>query len=131
MLARREYSALEIQDKLSEYYHLETIDDVILELQRQDWQSDERFAEMWVRSRANRGYGPQRIQHELKQKGVVVSLIVDALSAYEKNEQTWCDLAQAVYLKKYGAMPSGSWKEDVKRHKFMQYKGFSHTQFTS
>jgi regulatory protein len=49
-------------------------------LRRSRYAGDEHFARDWTRSRADgRGYGPLRIEQELRAKGIDESIILDAL----------------------------------------------------
>lgn len=125
-LSRREYSFLELQQKLKRFYSDELTQEVLTQLQKDDWQCDVRFAQMWVRSRANRGYGPTRIQQELKQKGVTADIALQAIIEQE-DEKNWFDLAQEVYHKKYGRSACVDWKDKAKRLNFMRYRGFTNS----
>jgi Uncharacterized protein conserved in bacteria len=52
-------------------------DDIRLLLEEfidKNWQSDLRFAESYSRSRLLKGFGPVRIQYELKERGVDVAV---------------------------------------------------------
>ena len=71
LLARREHSASELRGKLQARNHGSALIEVVLrELQKQDLQSDERFARACTDSLIARGYGSLRVRHELRQKGV-------------------------------------------------------------
>lgn len=81
LLARREYSAKELRAKLVAFSDSESldeaissqsqgiIDEVIHELQELGYQSDLRFASMFVRHKAQSGNGPLKISRELSFKG--------------------------------------------------------------
>ncbi|MES1196012.1 MAG: regulatory protein RecX, partial [Steroidobacter sp.] len=67
LLARREHAAAEIRQKLKfRGYDDNVTAEVIDDLLRQRLLSDERFAEMFIRSRAERGQGPARLRVELR-----------------------------------------------------------------
>ena len=75
-MARREHSRLELQRKLKARGHdAAEVSGVLDELAERHLQSDERYVEVYVRSRAARGYGPQRIALELKQRGLAVEVV--------------------------------------------------------
>ena len=81
-LASREHSAGELRSKLKKKYpdgemHL---DAVLERLREVGLQSDERFAEMFVRYKANKGQGPAKIRHQLRAKSVDGAVISAALS---------------------------------------------------
>ncbi|HIL93525.1 MAG TPA: regulatory protein RecX, partial [Cycloclasticus sp.] len=71
LLARREHSQRELRQKLkAKGFDEDDIDLLLEELSEKNWQSDERFAESYSRSRLLKGFGPVRIQYELKERGV-------------------------------------------------------------
>lgn len=66
MLARREHSQLELTQKLTQKGFQERDIELLLEeFVQLGWQSDQRFAESYSRSRVHKGFGPVRIQYEL------------------------------------------------------------------
>ncbi len=76
LLARREHTAAELQQKLQRKGVSESLAaSVIGRLRDEGLQSDERFAEQFVRQRMARGQGPVKIRYELSQRGVGDSLI--------------------------------------------------------
>jgi regulatory protein len=80
LLARREHSQQELLAKLSKTGADEpTLLEVIKRLIEQGLQSDERFAEAFVRARRQKGYGPSRIFQELKIRGLEDDIIDQAL----------------------------------------------------
>lgn len=72
LLARREHSHLELHRKLADRFpeHVDLLDQVLVGLQQDNLQSDERFAEAFVSSRVRKGQGPHRISMELQQRGL-------------------------------------------------------------
>ncbi len=84
LLARREYSRYELQQKLSQQDFDKSIIDKCLDyLLEENYQSDERFTEMYCRTRISQRYGKLKIAYELKQKGINEYLINDNISKYE------------------------------------------------
>src|SRR5882672_8340261 len=76
LLAYREHAQAEIKQKLRYRGHDdELIAEVVDELSRQRLISDERFAEAFIRSRAERGQGPVRLKAALRQLKVPAELI--------------------------------------------------------
>lgn len=123
LLARREHSRKELWQKLliradSE----ESLEVVLVALESDRLLSDERFAEAFVRSRINRGLGPVRIKQELLQKGISSELIALQIEAFDED---WLQQAHSVNDKKFGATPIKDAKEQAKRVRYLQYRGFS------
>ena len=70
LLSRREHSQLELRKKLvAKGFADDEVDELLLRLHEENLQSDERYAESYVRQRVDKGYGPIRIRQELRQKG--------------------------------------------------------------
>lgn len=122
LLARREHSCKELQQKLRKRFP--DADLVSTELQRlaeEGLQSDSRYAESFVRQRAGRGYGPVRVRQEMRERGIGDGDIALAFAAAAID---WREQAAAVYRKKFGAAEPGDMKERARRARFMQYRGF-------
>ncbi len=122
LLAMREHSRYELQLKLlRRNYERQEIIIVLDRLLEEKFQSDERFAEIYIHSRASKGYGPERIKLELQHKGVKESVVHFAM---QNAGVDWSTLAQQVYNKKFGAGQSSDFQERIKRQQFMRYRGF-------
>lgn len=122
-LSRREHSLKELRNKLQ----LKGLDSTLCDAQLEkfvkgDIQSDARFAEMIVRSRANKGQGLNRIRQELNEHQIDSGLIHDAIADLNID---WFELARQVALKKYSGSIPKDWTERQKRQRFMQYRGFT------
>ncbi|MCG8316308.1 MAG: recombination regulator RecX [Pseudomonadales bacterium] len=129
LLSRREYGANELRQKLSGKGEAPDVDAVIQWLQASGLQSDERFARVYVRSKAQRGYGPQRIRQEMQQKKLCSETIE---LAFEACDEDWYELALAVYQKKFRSPLSETkdpYKDKAKRQRFLLYRGFTAEQF--
>ena len=71
LLSRREHSSKELKTKLIQrQYPITFIEEALLQLKEGAYQSDERFAEAFIRDCARRGRGPVRIERDLFEKGV-------------------------------------------------------------
>lgn len=82
-LARREHSRVELRRKLqAQCFSDEDIDSALGQLQRNNLQSDERFAEGYVRYRRQAGFGPLRIAAELRARGVAEPIISASVDSY-------------------------------------------------
>lgn len=125
LLARREHSQLELKQKLLLREHPpEDIDAVIAELKAQGLQSDERFTEAYIRTRARRGFGPRRIEIELRERGIGEDMIGAHLDAYS---EMWKENIHEVWRKKYNVIAS-DFDERAKQMTFLQYRGFTTEQ---
>lgn len=123
LLTRREHSASEIQHKLQQRdFASSEIAAALFELQRDGWQSDERYAEAYTRSRRLKGYGPVRIALELKERGVAESL---AAICIDRHDEHWLDTLRAEYRKKFRGKPYSDYAQKAKRMRYLQYRGFS------
>jgi regulatory protein len=90
-------------------------------LARERLQSDERFAEAYVRSRSERGFGPVRIRAELRERGVESGLIETALEAAEMD---WDASAGQEREKRFGPQLPQAWPERARQARFLEGRGF-------
>jgi regulatory protein len=126
LLARREHAQSEIKRKLRDrgYDHELTLE-VIDDLTRQRLLSDERFAAMFIRSRAERGQGPVRLRAELRQLQIPLEQIDRLLQAAAID---WEQSALSVRLRKFGKQSPTGLAERAKQVRFLQYRGFTAAQ---
>jgi regulatory protein len=123
LLSRREHSAFEIRDKLSQRdFEDSEIEQAIIELQQGGWLSDERYAEAYIRMRKQKGFGPIRISMELNERGVNESIIDTYLQA---QDESWQQTLQRQYRKKYKNKAIQDYNDKAKRIRFLQYRGFT------
>src|SRR5690606_27797054 len=102
LLAMREHSVAELRQKLQKKFKdSELVNQVIDDLATRNLQSDERFAEAFVKMRIRQGKGPVRILYELKEKGIAEDL---AAALVDLSDQLWVDLAKEVCLKRFGML---------------------------
>ena len=96
LLVRREHSRKELVRKLSDRgIERDQAEEALDKLERQQFQSDDRFAAALARSRASSGYGPLRIRAELATHGLGRELIEGALEACERDwNESACEIAQ-------------------------------------
>ncbi len=121
-LARREYSQQELMQKAStKGFDSELADEVLSELLSEGYQSDQRYAEMLVRSRINKQTGPFKIKMELKQKGVPAP---EVALAFENIECDWFELALEAAQKKSSSWRSFEFEDQAKMTRFLQGRGF-------
>ena len=123
LLASREHSRNELIRKLQQKgFEPQVCYEQIDKFSEQNIQSDSRFAEMLIRSRAKKGYGESRVRNELKEHSIDSDVIAQAML---ESEVDWFELAAQVLSRKYGEAPPKDWKEQQKRQRFMQYRGFN------
>ena len=126
LLAMREHSACELHKKLlAKGFTSDLVEQQLQAFQEANLQSDERFAESFVRSRANKGQGPQRIRMALQEHRIDSRITEQAL---QESDVDFFELARQVYQKKYGQTPVSTWQEKQKRMAFLQYRGFDSEQ---
>lgn len=130
LLSRREHSRFEMKQKLKARFANDTaeIDAVLDTLEGEQLLNDYRFTEMFVRGRVGRKIGPNKIIVELKQKGVNTSVID---KVFDELAIDWCQLVKDLSIRKYGDEPAIDEKEQAKRIRFFQYKGFNTEQIRS
>jgi len=127
-LANREHSALELSRKLQKAgFETIEVEDTIAQLQQAGLQSDKRFAESYIVSRANQGYGSVRIGMELKERGVHSDITTSSL---QQADIDWFALAVEVRCKRFGEQSPEDFKSRAKQQRFLQYRGFTHEQIT-
>jgi regulatory protein len=125
LLNRREHSQHELLTKLSlKGFNRTDIQCTLDELKQEGWQSDERFARSYAKSRLNGGFGWLKIQYELKQRGIK-DFDLNSLVAEEFG--SWQDLLFQAYRQKYRDNVDLTAKEQFKRSLFLQQRGFTHT----
>jgi regulatory protein len=93
----------------------------IQRLTDENLQSDERFAENFVRYRSDLGFGLMHIRQDMRQRGLSD---LEIASAIEDAKIDWRAIAALVYHKKFGQVPAPDIKEKAKRIRFMLYRGF-------
>ncbi|MGV8712769.1 MAG: recombination regulator RecX [Nitrosomonas sp.] len=122
-LARREYSRLELERKLSAHDRSlapAILAEVLDKLECEGVLSTERAAEQIIRSSRAR-FGSRRIIHALKEKGIDAACIQEALPSLKETEQ---GAAFAVWQKKFAKSPESK-EEWGKQMRFMMNRGFS------
>jgi regulatory protein len=125
MLARREHSFHELLQKLSDKFPDFSRDEILLpalrRLQDDNLQSDERFAEAYIRYRSSRGFGPLKISAELYSRQLDGELLHRAL--YE-NGPDWLAVCSNVLTKKFRIKTSANEMERTYWQRFLQQRGF-------
>ena len=123
LVSRREHSRHELMQKLDKRYPNTTliIEDALDKLETNKILDDERFAEMYLNSRARKGFGPKKIEMELHSKKVDSFFISNAVEAYEN----WLENAQRVLKKKFKDQKPTDYQSKMKQKQFLFTRGFS------
>lgn len=126
LLARREHSAQELRDKLiAKGYPAVLVSNALEQLGAQGLLSDARFAEVFARSRANKGYGAVRIAQELRRRGVDDEQIAPVVSNIK---ETWRAQIEQVRHKRFGEGLPQSNADRAKQARFLLQRGFTSEQ---
>jgi regulatory protein len=123
LISRREHSRYEVMQKLNKRYP-ETrslIEEVLDKLIVNNILDDERFAEMYINSRARKGFGPKKIEMELSSKHVESFIISSSLEAYDN----WIENAKKELLKKFKGIVPTDYQSKIKQKQFLFNRGFS------
>lgn len=101
------------------------IEDLLEKLSQEGMQSDERFVESFVHHSIDKGQGPNKINQELRQRGVEQFLIETYL---ESDSIDWMSLVAEVRLKKYGESIPQDYQNKAKQSRFLYSRGFTSEQ---
>lgn len=119
LLARREYSRHELQQRLSAHSdNADEIEVVLDELTARGWQSDERYAQSLIRSKSPR-QGRLKLTYQLEQQGIDPQHIHHWLPEACDEQQH----AIAILQKKYPNAPQ-TWQDKQKAARFLAQRGF-------
>jgi len=122
LLAARDHSRQELRRKLDvRGYASADIDAVLDDLIARALLDEERLAEAYVGERSRKGFGPARIRHELRQKGLESDCIERHLVS---DRDQLLDMIKMAHERKYGEDPPGDPKERARRGRFLEYRGF-------
>jgi regulatory protein len=120
VLTRKEYAKAELIEKLCLYAgNRDEVLELVDELSRENYQSDQRVAETLLSSQKRKGKGPNQIKMKLKSKKIDTALIIDELK-----EIDWVQQAYELKLKKYGPEVTKDPKVKAKQIRFLMYRGF-------
>ncbi len=126
-LAKREYSATELSQKLERAFPEQhaLVATVIAALLTDGALSNDRFLESRVRHRLAQGYGPEKIRHELKSLHGFSS---DAIrTALENTEVSAEAQLHAVLNKKFPHLDVNNPHEKNRAIRFLMQRGFSYS----
>ena len=123
LASRREHSRHELMYKLNKRFPetIPIIEEVLDKLALNNILDDERFAEMYLNSRARKGFGPKKIEMELYSKKVDSLLVGNAIEAYE----SWTENAENQLKKKFKGVKPTDYQSKMKQKQFLFNRGFS------
>ena len=123
LVSRREHSQYELIQKLNKRFpeSMPIIEEVVKKLAVNNILNDERFAEMYLNSRARKGFGPKKIEMELNSRKVETSFISNAIAEYEN----WTENAKNELLKKFKGVKPTDYNSKMKQKQFLFNRGFS------
>lgn len=126
LLASREHSVKELYRKLKgKGYPQEIVEQVLRQLSDEGVQSDIRFAETYVYQRANRGFGPSKIQLELHERGIPDATVARFI---DEDSEMWLDNLIHEHRKRFNGRMPEDYAERAKQMRFFQYRGFTSRQ---
>lgn len=119
-LGKREYSAIELGQKLKIYANeSDDIPALLADFKARGWLSDMRFTKQLVHARKIK-FGSIKVAHELREKGIADDLIADAVAEIKKGE---LEHATDVWRKKFKQIATDR-NEWAKQARFLQSRGF-------
>lgn len=122
LLAQREFTFSELVDRLETKGCTRLVSQrVVQQLQEDGLQSDERFAEVFARSRMARGHGPMLLRAEMRARGLSDTLTDDYATHPHAH---WIKLATTALQKRFHEAPANR-DEWAKQARFLARRGFS------
>jgi regulatory protein len=126
LLARREHSTHELRTKLrTRRCPAELVEQVLNTLRDEGALSDRRFVDSYVQVRFDRGFGPLRIEAELRERGIGGSLAGEVL---EEFAPLWTASASRQRHKRFGDGVPSAFEERARQMRFLQQRGFTGEQ---
>jgi len=123
-LTRREYGTEELRQKLIQRgADSATAEKIVCALVDENLLSDQRFTEMYVRTRMRHLFGPLKIRGELRSLGISDFLIAQVLP---DQQETWFDKASQWAVKRnHGEL---DYAKRAKIYRGLMSRGFTHEQ---
>ncbi|HEY7740909.1 MAG TPA: regulatory protein RecX [Steroidobacteraceae bacterium] len=126
LLNRRDYGARELAERLvARGFARAAAETAISGLVAEKLVDDARFAEHFVAYHANRGQGPVRIAHRLREAGVAAETINATVDAHGADWRRRCEQARR---RRFGAKAPATWAERGRQARFLTQRGFSAEQ---
>ncbi len=128
ILAIREHSIRELKTKLEKKFPADNDKIALLlsQLVADDLLSNERFVEVFIRSRINKGFGPVKIRYELGLKGIEKDVIKSHL---DRCDDQWFECMQKVWNKRFTSTDNNNKETNkLKQSRYLYQRGFSYDQ---
>ena len=124
-LSYRPRSETEVRAKLTQSgFPQEVIETTLTKLRSLNFLNDETFARGWAQGRAEgRGYGPLRIERELRQKGIARSLVSQVVKETFGREEGK-EKARGLVAKRFRSEDLGDKKVLQRAVAFLQRRGY-------
>ena len=125
-LSYRPRSELEVKNYLRQKgYEPQISDAVIAKLRSLHYLDDLSFAQIWARSRLeSRGYGPRRVEQELRLKGIDTNVIRETIQQ-SLNHTSEQESARKILTKRFGGASLQDAKAQRRAVALLQRRGFS------
>jgi regulatory protein len=122
LLTNREHSRSELGAKLRRRgYPDAAVEAALDDLEHSGLLSEARMLPAYVRERLEKGFGPVRIRLELREKGLSDARIGPHLQLSDDELLARLD---AACRKRFGHAPPADGREQAKRSRFLEYRGF-------
>lgn len=122
--ARREHAMAELRTKLTARDFIsDEVTNALERLRDEGYQSDQRYAETYIRVRVAKGYGPNYIRQALQQQEIDKDVIHYCL--YEQvNADFWADSLCKIWQKHFKAKAPEGRTEWIKQFNYFVKRGF-------
>ena len=106
-------------------YSPTVIEQALEKLRSLNYVNDETFARNWARSRAqSRGYGPNRVEEELRAKGIAPTLLRKVVSEL-LTDMDETEIAKRVLEKRFKGQDLSDTKTQARAAAFLRRRGYS------
>lgn len=123
LLARREHSRLELRQKLIQRgYPSERVEPVLEQLAEERLLDENRYAELYACARADKGYGPLRIDRELRERGVPDDAVAAALAGLADD---WLPKLRELHRKRFKSRLPTDAAERMQQTRVLRQHGFT------
>ena len=125
-LSQRDYSEAQLRQRLVRLGGtVADVEQVMIWCKAQGYLDQQRFIDMLLRSRINKGYGLNYIVQECRAQQISRQQVLQTETALQTD---WFSLAVKVYQKKYADSDITDYRERQKRMAYLQRRGFSNEQ---
>ena len=123
LLARREHSRLELRQKLIRRgYPSDRVEPVLEQLAEERLLDENRYAELYACARADKGYGPLRIDRELRERGVPDDAVAAALAGLADD---WLPKLRELHRKRFKSRLPADVAERMQQTRVLRQHGFT------